>query len=110
MGYCYLSRRIPYEPGFEEQQGVYPIGTNGMPEGDIYIPEGCEMLSKYICSENPQVTGIHLPSTLTGFEDDCFLNCPNITKICCVNGIEIIPSQCFSNCKLLEEVTLPRSL
>ena len=110
MGYCYLSRRIPYEPGFEEQQGVYPIGTNGMPEGDIYIPEGCEVLSKYICSENPQVTGIHLPSTMTGFEDDCFLNCPNITKVCCVNGIEAISNQCFSNCKLLEEVTLPRSL
>ena len=110
MGYCYLSRRIPYEPGFEEQQGVYPIGTNGMPEGNIYIPEGCQILSKYICSENPQVTGIHLPSTMTGFEDDCFLNCPNITKVCCVNGIEIIPNQCFLNCKLLEEVTLPRSL
>ena len=110
MGYCYLSRRIPYEPGFEEQQGVYPSGTNGMPEGDIYIPEGCEVLSKYICSENPQVTGIHLPSTMTGFEDDCFLNCPNITKVCCVNGIEAISNQCFSNCKLLEEITLPRSL
>lgn len=110
MGYCYLSRRIPYEPGFEEQQGVYPIGTNGMPEGNIYIPEGCQILSKYICSENSQVTGIHLPSTMTGFEDDCFLNCPNITKVCCVNGIEAISNQCFSNCKLLEEVTLPRSL
>ena len=110
MGVCYLSRRIPYEPGFEEQQGVYPIGTNGMPEGDIYIPEGCEVLSKYICSENPQVTGVHLPRTMTGFEDDCFLNCPNITKVCCVNGIEAISNQCFSNCKLLEEVTLPRSL
>ena len=110
MGNCYLSRRIPYEPGFEEQQGVYPIGINGMPEGNIYIPEGCTVLSKYICSENPQVTGIHLPSTMTGFEDGCFLNCPNITKVCCVNGIEAISNQCFSNCKLLEEVTLPRSL
>lgn len=110
MGICYLSRRIPYEPGFEEQQGVYPIGENGMPEGDIYIPEGCTILSKYICSENPQVTGITLPGSMTGFEDDCFLNCPNITKVCCVNGIQTISTQCFSNCKLLEEVTLPKSL
>ena len=52
MGYCYLSRRIPYEPGFEEQQGVYPIGTNGMPEGDIYIPEDINKVGKIAFDEN----------------------------------------------------------
>ena len=78
MGICYLSRRTPYDIEYAEQMCVYPIGTNGMPEGDIIIPKQTTILSKYICSENPQVTGIYLPDSIKNFEDDCFKNCPNI--------------------------------
>ena len=110
MGICYLSRRTPYDIEYAEQMCVYPIGTNGMPEGDIIIPKQTTILSKYICSENPQVTGIYLPDSIKNFEDDCFKNCPNITRVDCPDGIEIIPVQCFQNCTSLEKVTLPKSL
>ena len=110
MGIGYLSRRTPYDIEYAEQMCVYPIGTNGMPEGDIIIPKQTTILSKYICSENPQVTGIYLPDSIKNFEDDCFKNCPNITKVDCPDGIEIIPIQCFQNCASLEKVTLPKSL
>ena len=110
MGICYLSRRTPYDIEYAEQMCVYPIGTNGMPEGDIIIPKQTTILSKYICSENPQVTGIYLPDSIKNFEDDCFKNCPNITRVDCPDGIEIIPIQCFQNCTSLEKVTLPKSL
>ena len=110
MGICYLSRRTPYDIEYAEQMCVYPIGTNGMPEGDIIIPKQTTILSKYICSENPQVTGIYLPDSIKNFEDDCFKNCPNITRVDCPDGIEIIPIQCFQNCASLEKVTLPKSL
>ena len=110
MGICYLSRRTPYDIEYAEQMCVYPIGTNGMPEGDIIIPKQTTILSKYICSENPQVTGIYLPDSIKNFEDDCFKNCPNITRVDCPDGIEIIPVQCFQNCTSLEKVILPKSL
>ena len=89
---------------------VYPIGKNGMPEGNIIIPDVAKTLSKYICSENPQVTGIYIPDTVTNFENDCFLNCPNITRVDCPDGIETISTQCFQNCSSLETVVLPLSL
>lgn len=110
MGICYLSRRTPYDIEYTKQMCVYPIGKNGMPEGNIIIPDVAKTLSKYICSENPQVTGIYIPDTVTNFENDCFLNCPNITRVDCPDGIETISTQCFQNCSSLETVVLPLSL
>ena len=110
MGICYLSRRTPYDIEYPEQMCVYPIGTNGMPEGTIIIPKQATILSKYICSQNPQVTGIHIPDSVINFEDDCFKDCPNITRVDCPDGIETISTQCFQNCGSLEKVTLPASL
>lgn len=110
MGICYLSRRTPYDIEYPEQMGVYPIGTNGMPDGDIVIPKQATILSKYICSQNPQVTGIFIPDSVTTFEDDCFKDCPNITRVDCPDGIETISTQCFQNCESLEKVILPASL
>ena len=110
MGICYLSRRTPYDIEYPEQMCVYPIGTNGMPEGDIIIPKQATILSKYICSQNPQVTGIYIPDSVINFEDDCFKDCPNITRVDCPDGIETISTQCFQNCGSLEKVTLPAFL
>ena len=110
MGICYLSRRTPYDIEYPEQMCVYPIGTNGMPEGTVIIPKQATILSKYICSQNPQVTGIHIPDSVINFEDDCFKDCPNITRVDCPDGIETISTQCFQNCGSLEKVTLPASL
>ena len=110
MGICYLSRRTPYDIEYADQMCVYPIGTNGMPEGDIIIPKQATILSKYICSQNPQVTGIYIPDSVVNFEDDCFKDCPNITRVDCPDSIETISTQCFQNCESLEKVILPASL
>ena len=47
MGNCYIGRR-GNPTKVNPQYGVYPIGENGRPAGNVIVPEGVVSLYTYI--------------------------------------------------------------
>ena len=92
------------------QNGIYPIGADSRPTGDVIVPEGVTSLYRYIFDQNSSVTSIKLPSTLTELSDYAFRECTALTNIIFPDGITEIPLACCETCSQLESVTLPKSL
>lgn len=108
--------------------GIYPIGENGRPTGDVIVPSGVTTLDKYVFSYNSNVTSItfseglvstgteaccsdgnlesvSLPSTFKTFGQKTFESCGNLTTVNIpdeVTGL-VIGSRCFWNCNLSDE-------
>ena len=55
--------------GGQGNNGIYPIGANGRPTGDVIVPEGVTSLYQYIFYSDTAVTSVTLPTTLTSLDD-----------------------------------------
>ena len=106
--------------------GIYPIGENGRPTGDVIVPSGVTTLDKYVFSYNSNVTSItfseglvstgteaccsdgnlesvSLPSTFKTFGQKTFESCGNLTTVNIpdeVTGL-LIGQRCFWGCSNL---------
>ena len=47
--------------GSTEQLGIYPIGTDGRPTGNVTVPSGVTSLYQYIFYQNTAITSVILP-------------------------------------------------
>ena len=110
MGTAYICRRTPYTQEFEEQLGAYPVGVNGLLQGNVIVLDNTTSLSKYLFMDNPQVTNVNLPNTILSFDNQAFKNCSKITRVDVPDEVRVIPSECFMGCSSLNYVTLPKSL
>ena len=110
MGIAYICRRTPYTQEFEEQLGAYPVGINGLLQGNVTVLNNTTFLSKYLFMDNPQVTNVNLPNTILSFDSQAFKNCSKIIRVDVPDEVRVIPSECFMGCSSLNYVTLPKSL
>ena len=108
--------------------GIYPIGENGRPTGDVIVPSGVTTLNKYVFSYNSNVTSItfseglvstgteacysdsklesvSLPSTFKTFEQKSFESCGKLTTVNIPDSVTglVIGSRCFWGCNLSNE-------
>lgn len=108
--------------------GIYPIGENGRPTGDVFVPSGVVNLDKYVFSYNSNVTSItfseglvstgseaccndsklesvSLPSTFKTFGQSTFESCSNLTTVNIPDEVTelVIGSRCFWGCNLSNE-------
>lgn len=86
--------------------GIYPIGEDGRPTGDVTVPEGVTSLYRYIFSDDVNVSSVSLPESLTKFEHYCFSGCTGLTKIDIPSNVTAISEYCFNGCSGLTKVTL----
>lgn len=86
--------------------GIYPIGEDGRPAGDVTVPEGVTSLYRYIFSDDVNVTSVKLPESLTKFENYCFNGCSGLTEFDIPNNVTAISEYCFNNCSGLTQITL----
>ena len=110
MGLAYICRRTPYTQEFEEQLGIYPIGINGLPQGNVIVLDCVTSLSKYLFMDNPQVTNVNLPNTILTLSSQAFKNCSKLVRLDIPDEVRTIPSECFYGCSSLTQVTLPKNL
>lgn len=108
--------------------GIYPIGENGRPTGDVMVPSGVTTLDKYVFTYNSNVTSItfseglismgaeackndvnlesvSLPSTFKTFGQSTFESCSKLTTVNIPDSITelVIGSRCFWGCNLSNE-------
>ena len=107
MGKCYITRRGTKTSGTTEQLGIYPIGEDGRPTGDVVVPEGVKSLYRYIFDSNKNVSSVKLPTTLENINNYAFYNCTSLQKIDKIpDFITKIETSTFQNCSSLEEIDL----
>ena len=109
MSKCYIVRRGTYNQN-TEQLGIYPIGTNGRPVGNVQILNGVIILNAFVCRENSAITSVTLPPTLLELADYSFYNCSNLMTVNWSEGIITVGDYCFQNCTNLISMTLPNTL
>ena len=90
--------------------GIYPVGVDSRPTGDVIVPEGVTSLYQYIFYNNANVTSVKLPDTLITLSTYAFEGCTSLTNLTFPDGISEIPNNCCHTCQSLESVTLPKSL
>lgn len=90
--------------------GIYPVGVDSRPTGDVIVPEGVTSLYQYIFYDNANVTSVKLPDTLITLSTYAFEGCTSLTNLTFPDGISEIPNNCCHTCQSLESVTLPKSL
>lgn len=110
MGVGIISRRSPYTQKILEQLGVYPIGINGLPMGNVILRDNMTSLSRYLFMDNPQVTNVNLPASIELFDDYAFKGVSNLKKIDCPILLEKISNYCFSESTSLAEVSLNENI
>ena len=90
--------------------GIYPIGEDGRPTGDVIIPEGVVSLYQYIFYQNANVTSVKLPDTLTTLSANCFQQCTNLERINIPTNVNTISAYAFHSCSSLKNVTLSKNV
>lgn len=93
-----------------KQQGIYPIGTNGLPTGDVIVPDGVTNLDQSIFYSNQTITSVKLPSSCTSFGGACFNNCSKLKAVNIPDGVATIPSSCFLRTGVLTTISIPKSV
>ena len=91
--------------GSTEQLGIYPIGADSRPKGNVTVPSGVTSLYQYIFDQNNAVTSVNLPSTLTLMGDNIFRNCTQLLSINIPTGITSLGTNCFLGCTSLSNIT-----
>lgn len=62
-------------------EGIYPIGEDSRPTGDVIISEGITSLYKYVFYDNKNITSVSLPQSLITLDSNAFGDCINLTNV-----------------------------
>lgn len=89
--------------------GIYPIGEDGRPTGDVTIPEGVISLFRYIFDSDVNVTSVKLPSTLTSLSEYAFYNCTSLSHVQFNDNLKSISNYCFAYTGITT-ISLPQTL
>ena len=95
--------------GGQGGNGIYPVGKDGRPTGDVIVPEGVTSLYRYIFDSDTNVTSVSLPSTLTSLGAYAFNGCTSLVDVTLSDNIDTIPNYCFNKTALIE-FSMPSSL
>lgn len=90
--------------GNSEQLGIYPIGEDGRPAGDVVVPEGVTSLYRYLFDGNTVVESVKLPETLTTIPAYGFRQCTALKNINISEKITSIGNYAFQECSSLTGV------
>lgn len=93
-----------------EQFGIYPVGEDSRPTGDVIVPDNVTSLYRYTFSEDNNITSVKLPESLVEFPRYAFYNCKNLLNVNIPDNTTQISESCFENCNQLTEITLPKKL
>lgn len=105
MGTCYITRRGK-RTGYTEQLGIYPIGNNGRPTGNVIVPSTIYSISYWLFRENTAITGVSLPDQIRSFDSNAFYGCTNLQSIKIPHDTNVISSSMFYGCINLAKVEL----
>lgn len=106
MGNCIITRRgLPSEASVK-QEGIYPIGADGRPMGNVIVPDTVTRLYQYIFWKDTNVWSIALPNLLLSVDIRSFAECSSLTSINIPNTLEELPDYCFANCAELRTVDI----
>ena len=105
MGTCYITRRGK-RTGYTEQLGIYPIGNNGRPAGNVIVPSTIYSISYWLFRENTAITGVSLPDQIRSFDSNAFYGCTNLQSIKIPHDTNVISSSMFYGCTNLAKVEL----
>lgn len=105
--------------GSTEQLGIYPVGTDGRPTGDVIIPDG---VGKIGSANNPNacnglgyntnITSISYPSSIDLSSDYCHISDTNLISVI-FRGTPTFTSlggNCYKGCTSLSAYTVPSSV
>jgi len=110
MGDCYITRRGTKTGGATEQLGIYPIGNDGRPMGNVIVPNSVGILSDYIFKNNKNILTVTFGTNLCKMDDYSFQNCTSLQEIKIPNEVNAIPQYCFDGCNSMSKMTLPKNL
>ena len=96
--------------GSTEQLGIYPIGTDGRPTGNVTVPSGVTSLFYQIFQGNTFVTSVNLPNSVTSLGNYCFYGCSSLSSIIIPNSVTSLGSNCFYGCSSLSSIIIPTSV
>lgn len=105
MGFCYITRRGK-RTGTVEQQGIYPVGGNGRPIGNVVVPSTLTSLYYGIFQNNTAVTNVDLPDSIVSMDNACFKGCTNLQEIEIPENTSTIPDNLCEGCTSLTTVEL----
>lgn len=89
--------------------GIYPIGTDGRPTGDVVVPEGVTSLYQYIFANNTNVESITFSEGFTTASDQCFSGCKNLKSVTFPSTLTTIGNSSFNNCTLFTNLNFNSS-
>lgn len=90
--------------------GIYPIGEDGRPTGDVIVPDGVTSLHQYVFCENNNISSVNLPNTLTALGKKCFYTCANLTSLTIPDNVTDLGEYGCYKCTALTTVNLPKNL
>lgn len=83
-------------------------------KGEVVIPDGVVKISGHAFeveySENPNITKVTIPDSVTEIGECAFSGCVNLTEAKLSSGIREIPIQTFADCKSLKNVDIPNGV
>lgn len=91
--------------GAEKQLGIYPVGTDGRPTGNVIIPDCVTTIHEELFEGNNNITSIQLPESVTSLSNYAFYQCKNLKSVQLPSGITKINDFCFRECDNLTDVT-----
>lgn len=106
MGNCIITRRGLSSEASVKQEGIYPVGADSRPIGDVIVPDNVRRLYGYIFRENKNVWSVALPNLLTSIDEYGFAECSNLTSINLPDNLEEIKNYCFMNCSELRAANI----
>lgn len=105
MGFCYITRRGK-RTGTTEQLGIYPIGGNGRPVGDVVVPNTLISLYSGIFQNDTAVTNVNLPDSIVSMDSSSFKGCTNLQGIEIPENTSTISDNLCEGCTSLTSVEL----
>ncbi len=104
MADCYIFRKGG------NQKGIYPIGADGRPTGDVIIPRSITSVGYHVFYKAANMTSIVIPDTVTSLSESAFADCTSLTSISFPGSIEILPRYTCAGDTQLRSVALSNGL
>lgn len=111
MGFGYLGRSpIKIIEKESPQYGVYPIGSDCRPVGNVIVPEGPISLNYLIFKDDANIDTVQLPSSIVLLQPSAFENCINLKNVSFSDDLQDISERCFYGDTKLEMIICPPAL